>query len=222
MCWWRLGGILSRKDTRGMYILTLCKKFFSDQDRWTALTFAKYSDIFLNKISSSRQLIISSSKSLIHITFCQSATTFVEQWCIDGQIFYINKLTGNKFKKGRLSKPTKKVNKNKKNEKSPTSTSALPTTTTTSTTTSSTTTTTTTVSTTTTTTISTTTRNLRRSTTTSLPLIISAPPENLDDYETDDNEVIANNIVDDGISAEYVNTVLESSIPNVKASIKMS
>jgi len=36
------------------------------------------------------------------------------------------------------------------------------------------------------------------------------------DNEIDDNEVNANNLVDDGVSVEYVNTVLENSIPNVK------
>ena len=36
------------------------------------------------------------------------------------------------------------------------------------------------------------------------------------DNEIDDNEVHANNLVDDGVSVEYVNTVLENSIPNVK------
>lgn len=163
-----------------------------------------------------------------------SETTFVEQWCIDGQIFYINKLTGNKFKKGRLSKPTKKVNKNKKKEKSTKSTSAPPATTTTSTTTSTTTTTvattTTTMSTSSTTTGSTT-RSRRRSTTTTMPLasedypsipaVASATKDldlNIPDgfNEIDDNEVHADNLVDVGVNVDYVNTVLENSIPNVK------
>ena len=31
--------------------------------------------------------------------------------------------------------------------------------------------------------------------------------------------MVANDLIDDGVSAEYVNTVLESSIPNVKVGI---
>ena len=55
----------------------------------------------------------------------------------------------------------------------------------------------------------------------SIPAVAS-PNDYLDekitdsDNEIDDNEVHANNLVDDGVSVEYVNTVLENSIPNVK------
>ena len=37
-------------------------------------------------------------------------------WCVEGEIFFINKLTGNKFKKGRLSGPQKKVVMNNKKQ----------------------------------------------------------------------------------------------------------
>ena len=37
-------------------------------------------------------------------------------WCVEGEIFFINKLTGNKFKKGRLSGPQKKVLMNNKKQ----------------------------------------------------------------------------------------------------------
>ena len=135
----------------------------------------------------------------------------MEQWCIDGQIFYINKLTGNKFKKGRLSKPTKKVIKDKKKGRETTTTSE-PSTTTSSTTTSTTTTTTT-------TTASTTIRSIRRSSTTSLPL--KSDFDYQDENNFDDNEFHLSD-VNKGVSVDYVNTVLEGYIPNVKVTLKKS
>merc|ERR1719410_2885606 len=45
-----------------------------------------------------------------------AGSQFVEMWCVEGEIFFINKLTGNKFKMGRLAGPQKKVVMNNKKQ----------------------------------------------------------------------------------------------------------
>ena len=160
-----------------------------------------------------------------------SETAFVQQWCLKGVIYYINKVTGNKYKKGRLS-GSKKPKKQEKEVDDSSSTESTSTTTPTTTTTS----TTTTRSTSTTTTR----RNLRRSTTTQ-PTTLAASPS--DEIESNFNDItfedeISGNVIEDGsivgisevdveslsekpgeFTVEYVNTVLEDSVPNVKVNI---
>jgi len=160
-----------------------------------------------------------------------SESTFVEQWCVEGEIFYINKLTGNKYKKGRLS--ASKKNKDKKSttsvEKEVKPSSTTTTTIATTITSRSTTRTSTTTTPRTTTTPISTTRSLKRSTTTTTePTFFDEIDYNeLDVY---DNEVDETEEESDDVGAEasdvknkepsftveYVNTVLEESVPNVK------
>merc|ERR1739845_254330 len=66
-----------------------------------------------------------------------SQTAFVEEWCVEGEIFFINKITGLTFPKGRLSGAAKTTQTTtKKNVKARSTTIPPPTTTTTTTTTS--------------------------------------------------------------------------------------
>ena len=58
----------------------------------------------------------------------------------------------------------------------------------------------------------------------SIPAVASATDDldlNIPDgvNEIDDTEVHADNLVDVGVSVDYVNTVLENSIPNVKVGV---
>lgn len=170
----------------------------------------------------------------------QTETVFVEQWCVDGDIFYINKLTGNKFKKGRLSgsknkdKKTVEEETEKTTEGTPStaSSTSAPKTTTTSTT------------------VPTTTRkrNIRRSTTTlatsekpstttpttsttsTTTTTTASPTTTKKELDVGSNKIfnefetvedVLDNAVDNVVDApeftvEYVNTVLEDSVPNVK------
>jgi len=133
-----------------------------------------------------------------------SQTAFVEEWCVEGEIFFINKITGLTFQKGRLSganKTTQTISTTTKNNYKARSTT---TTTTTSTTTS---TTTTTAPTTTTTT-----------TTTTTSVTTSASSEELRPVAVMEEDTPTSPLVskENEFSLEYVNSLLEDKIPNLK------
>merc|ERR1739845_302326 len=124
-----------------------------------------------------------------------SQTAFVEEWCVEGEIFFINKITGLTFPKGRLSGAVKTTQTTqtttKKNVKARSTT--IPTTTTT------------------TITIPTTTK-----TTTTKPTTTVSPAKTASITTSVEEERPVDVVEDDEFSLEYVNTVLEDKVPNLK------
>merc|ERR1739845_110819 len=120
-----------------------------------------------------------------------SQTAFVEEWCVEGEIFFINKITGLTFPKGRLSGAVKTLQTTtKKNVKARSTT--IPTTTTT------------------TITIPTTTKTTTtRPTTTVSPSKTTSITTSASTTRSVEEERPVDVVEDDEFSLEYVNTVLE-------------